>query len=164
MKNKDYFFKDNPENILTKLLSERFVKIKRTTIKEEVKTEYEINESQIKVNKNEIKKNEKNDDEKKSEGSEENEKNKESEENEENEESEKNEESEESKENEESEKNKYKFKKNRNKSINFNDFSYEEIKKLEKSGILTLEQLSKCIKRENDLMMKIRYIHKPEND
>ena len=41
--------------------------------------------------------------------------------------------------------------------INFNDFSYEEIKKLKKSGVLTLDQLKKCNEREKNLMMKIRY-------
>jgi len=59
---------------------------------------------------------------------------------------------------------KVQIKSKKNKDFNFNDFSYEEIKKLENSGVLTLEQLSKCIQRENDLMMNIRFIHKSEYD
>jgi len=85
LNDKNYFFKYKPENILTKILSERFVQIKRISLEEEVKTKKEINENQNQINKKETKIHEKNDDDKNSEESEENEKNEESEESEESE-------------------------------------------------------------------------------
>ena len=147
IKDKDYCFKDIPGNIITRLLADRFIKIKGITSKTEVKTFSQINEKNNQIKGKFLKK-----------GQKENEENDDSQISEENEEIEESENSEESQDSEVSEKSrKKKTLKRAMEDINFNDFSYEEIKKLKKSGVLTLDQLKKCNEREKNLMMKIRY-------